>query len=650
MNTEPPSFKQDPWQVVRPFVGRPEIALALFSLLWLGVQWLFPFTLARILLQAAVILLSLWVMFRLIRRSSKMMIWRLRNRLMVAYLFTAVVPIFLLIGAAVIGAQVLSQQVAIYLISTEFDRHISQVRFNAQSLIRLEQSGKHDGAMRLAASLADRLPGFELLLTKAGTPLLPQEPELAHPPKGWKDASGLLVKEGYFYIWTHQIAEQFEVTLLTPVSQNFLGSLVPHLGKVTIFGGTNPENRMRLHEVEPTAGQISNETPPAMNKLDLFISYGKNLQTAVWETPQTYATATFGFYSHISALFRVIFSDKADFDESSLLTYFYAILVTFLIIQVVSVIIGSSLSRSITGAVHDLYQGTLHVQQGDFKYKIPIKGRDQLASLSTSFNEMTTKVEQLLIVAKQQERIVAELEIARAVQAQLYPTRVPESKTFHIEAKYNPALSVSGDYYDYQPAGNSRIAVAIGDVAGKGISAALLMAALASTIRTQLRFCLEAEDQAISTSKLVGQLNKHLYANTTPEKYATFFLGVYDENTEELSYTNAGHLQPLLIRKGIVEKLEINGMVVGLFPAAAYTASVLKMLPGDLIIFYTDGVTEPEDAYDEMFGEERLADLVTRNAHLPSGEILQKVSDAVDQWTHDPAHRDDLTLLIVRRT
>lgn len=650
MITEPPCLKPTPWQTLRPFLGRPEIALIVSLGIWIVVQWLFPQTILRVLFQVAVIVLALCVTVRIVRRGLRMMIWRLRNRLIVAYLFMAVVPILLLFLAAEIGALFLSEQVAIYLISTEFDRHVSQVKFTAQSLIRMEQAGRHDAALRVEASLEDRFPGAEFLLTKADVPLLPAEPELAHPPQGWKDASGLIVKDGYLYIWAHQISDQFEVTLLTPITPNFLAALVRNLGKVTIIGGNGAGSMMRLHDQDSSVSPVSNETPPAMNKLDLFISHYKIMPTALWDSPQKSTTATLGLFSHISAVFRVIFSDKADFDESTLLTLFYSILASFLVIQVVSIAIGISLSRFITKAVHDLYQGTMRVKQGDFQYKIPINGNDQLASLSGSFNEMTTKVEQLLIVAKQQERIVAELEIARAVQAQLYPTKVPDSRCFHIEAKYNPALSVSGDYYDYQNAGDGLIAVAIGDVAGKGISAALLMAALASTVRTQLSFCLEANHQIISTSQLVGHLNKHLYANTNPEKYATFFLGVYNEATEVLTYTNAGHLPPLLIRNGKVEQLEVNGTVVGLFPKVPYTESHLPMLPGDLIIFYTDGVSEAEDAYEEMYGEDRLADLVLRNAHLPSSEILQKIADAVEQWTYDPAHRDDMTLLIVRRS
>ena len=650
MNPEPHSLPKYLWLSMRPFLGKAEIALAIVAPIWVLSLWLFPHPLVLVPATITLLWLAIWVAIRIGPHVFKKATWRLRNRLIVAYLFIAVVPILLILRAASYSAEILSQQVSIYLVSTEFERHVGQVRSAGDSLIRLEQAGRHDVAVRFEASLEDRFPGAELLLTKGNTALLPAEPELAHPPRGWMNASGLLVKDGHLYLWTHQLVEDYEVSLLTPITGNFLAGLVPHIGKVAIVPEPGSKQAMRLHDAEDAAVHMSNEIPPAMSRFDTEISHAKILKAALWESPGEYAKPYLALFSRISAVPRVIFSDKADYDQSELLSPLYGIFVLFLVIQLISLIIGISLSRSITGAVHGLYEGTVRVKEGDFRSKIPIGGNDQLASLSSSFNEMTTKVEQLLVVAKQQERIVAELEIARAVQAQLYPTKTPACQGFHIDAKYIPALSVSGDYYDYQSLGEGRIAVAIGDVAGKGISAALLMAALASTVRTQLRFCEEAAGQRISTAQLVGQLNKHLYANTTPEKYATFFLSIYDETTSELHYTNAGHLQPLLIREGKVEKLEVNGMVVGLFPQAPYTESTLQMMPGDMIVFYTDGVTEPEDAYDEMYGEDRLADLVLRNSQLTSAEILEKIATAVEQWTHAPESRDDLTLLIVRKS
>ena len=566
----------------------------------------------------------------------------------------AVVPILLLLLAAENGALILSEQVAIYLISAEFDRHVNDLKRSANTILRMEADGRPDAARRMALAIEERYPNLQLLVSRAGQRVLPEETLLTHPPTGWNEASGLVVKDGLLYSWAHQISSDWEISILNPITPNFLAGLVPHLGKVTIIGGVSSEDNarvvMRLNEPDAEASKVSNEIPPAVNRLDLRIVWGKPLDTALWDVPGKTVEATLGFYSHISAVFRVIFSDKADFDQGSLITLFYALMGAFLLIQAVSLVIGVSLTRTITNAVHDLYEGTRKVTDGDFSHRIPISGGDQLADLSGSFNHMTKKVEELLIVAKAQERIVAELEIARAVQAQLYPTSVPASLNFHIEAKYIPALSVSGDYYDYQPAGPGRVAAAIGDVAGKGISAALLMAAVASNLRTQLQFCVESAHHIVSTSQLVDQLNKHLFANTTPEKYATFFLSLYDENTEELTYTNAGHLQPLLIRNGTVEKLEVNGMVVGLFPWAKYTESRLKLQAGDLLLLYTDGVTEPENAYEEMFGDDRLADVVLSNSHLPGNEILDRISEAVELWTYSQESRDDLTLLLIRRS
>ena len=148
---------------------------------------------------------------------------------------------------------------------------------------------------------------------------------------------------------------------------------------------------------------------------------------------------------------------------------------------------------------------------------------------------------------------------------------------------------------------------------------------------------------------MVSQLNKHLAANTTTEKYATFFFSVYNEKTGELVSTNAGHLPPILLRGNEVIRLDVNGMVVGVFPFAKYDASRITLEKGDILILYTDGITEPENEYDEMFGEDRLIETVQRAANKPNEEILREVFDAVNQWTFAPDSADDMTMMIIRR-
>jgi sigma-B regulation protein RsbU (phosphoserine phosphatase) len=215
---------------------------------------------------------------------------------------------------------------------------------------------------------------------------------------------------------------------------------------------------------------------------------------------------------------------------------------------------------------------------------------------------------------------------------------------------------VSGDYYDYLCLPNGALAMAIGDVAGKGISAALLMAAIQSIMRTQLAAGLPMSAAAgggagparLSTAAMVGQLNRQLYANTSPEKYATFFFGLYDENTRSMTYTNAGHLPPLLLRGSDVQLLEVTGTVVGAFPSISYQEKSIELRPDDLLVAYTDGITEPENEYGEEFGADRLADTLRRNQTHEPGEIAAKVMEAVRQWSNAPELPDDMTLVVMR--
>jgi sigma-B regulation protein RsbU (phosphoserine phosphatase) len=209
------------------------------------------------------------------------------------------------------------------------------------------------------------------------------------------------------------------------------------------------------------------------------------------------------------------------------------------------------------------------------------------------------------------------------------------------------ARMVSGDYYDYQEIAGGKMAFAIGDVAGKGISAALLMATIQAGLRAQIS--LNQPGVELCVSLVVSRLNKQVFANTAPEKYTTFFFATFDESSRTLTYTNAGHLSPLLFRgNGDVQALDSNGTIVGAFPGAIYGESTIDLGPGDLLLCYTDGITEPENPYGEMFGEERLIDLVKKHSRRDDREILQIILEAVRSWTGTPELQDDMTLLLAR--
>ena len=304
------------------------------------------------------------------------------------------------------------------------------------------------------------------------------------------------------------------------------------------------------------------------------------------------------------------------------------------------------LSRTLTRSVHDLHAGTKKVETGDFSHRIPVRAKDQLSELASSFNAMTERVEQLIVEVKEKEKLEAELEVARLVQAQLFPKEVPVLASLELAGVCNPARVVSGDYYDFIPIASRGAAVIVGDISGKGISAALLMASVQASMHAQLAMDTDTE---VSTATLVTRLNRQLYASTPAEKYATFYCAVYDDRNSRLSYTNAGHLAPILIRNGEALRLESNGTVVGIFPEYPFEQATIDLQSGDLLAVFTDGITESEDARDEQFGDERLIELLKNNSGKPLDDIIQLVMVTVGKWAHDPSARDDITVLLARK-
>jgi sigma-B regulation protein RsbU (phosphoserine phosphatase) len=192
-------------------------------------------------------------------------------------------------------------------------------------------------------------------------------------------------------------------------------------------------------------------------------------------------------------------------------------------------------------------------------------------------------------------------------------------------------------------------AIALGDVSGKGVSAALLMASVQSSLHAQLNFSGASSHPVLSTATLMALISQQLYENTPPEKYATFFCSMYDDEMGRLIYTNAGHPKPILVRDGRAIALEGDGMVVGLLPNVKYEQHELLLRTGDLLAVFSDGITEAQDAAEQEFGEAGLAELLLTQIDKPLDTIINAVTGAVEKWIHDPEGRDDLTLLLLRK-
>ncbi|MEO8130519.1 MAG: SpoIIE family protein phosphatase, partial [Bryobacteraceae bacterium] len=491
--------------------------------------------------------------------------------------------------------------------------------------------------------LQARYPGVEITVQGEHPWQFPAKPAIHPPPATWPENTGLILKDGLLSGWTRIVRGGHTISVTFPITREFLGELAPGLGETNILEGLNPSRASLLHP-SPLRITSRNRIPPAVNALDVTVWSIVKAPLAEWDSPGTQKEAAIVVLTRPSALLRQVFNQKIAWAEDLIPFLFYSVAILFLMAELAALKVGVSITRTITGAIHDLDEGTQKVTKGDFSHRIPAHGSDQLGGLAVSFNQMTENLERLVEVEKERARLHGELAIAREVQNQLYPKFVPKMQSLCLTAHCDPARLVSGDYYDYHQLNDTRIALAVGDVSGKGISAALLMATIQSSFRMLLRLSPDC-----APSNLVSQMNKQLHAHTSPEKFATFFFGFYDEPTATLTYTNAGHLPPILVHQGTATRLEVNGMVVGAFDFAAYGESCVTLDPGDLLVFFTDGISEPENEYGEMFGEDRLTELAVRNAHLDDVKLAETIIGAVKGWTGAGELQDDMTLLLMRR-
>ncbi len=576
--------------------------------------------------------------FRLMRKS----IWRLRNRLYVTWIFIGVVPIVLILALAAIGTYIVTGQVAVYLVSSELDRRAESLAVPVRILTETKPADRAVMTQQMGRFLGVRMPGLQVAVVGDRTLHYPSDSTLEAPPAAWTNYTGYVLKGGVYYSAAIAKTDGTTAIALAPIDAQVLKNIVPGIGLLRLGSG-------------PFAGAVP--TPASgWEKLDFYAPWLNQIQVAEWDRPETADTQNLVVTTRPSAVLRTVFSNGADVMSQSAPIIFVALLVLLVFGELISLIIGMSLTRTVTWAVHGLYEGTQRIAKGDFSWRIRVKGQDQLAELGHSFNNMTAQIENLVVIAKEKERLQSEVEIATDVQNQLFPRSAPAMRTIELIGVCQAARMVSGDYYDYLCLPDGNLALAIGDVAGKGISAALLMASIQSIMRTQLAAGLErsaavgngGSSRHVSTSGIVAQLNRQLYANTAPEKYATFFFGVYDENSRVLTYTNAGHLPPLLLRGNDSHLLEVTGTVVGAFPSIRYEEQEIAIQSGDLLVAYTDGITEPENAYGEEFGVERLAETALRHQHSEPKEIVAKIMEAVTHWSTAPELPDDMTVVIAR--
>jgi len=331
----------------------------------------------------------------------------------------------------------------------------------------------------------------------------------------------------------------------------------------------------------------------------------------------------------------------------SILKLLLIIFIAFIIVEIISLLIGVRMTRSITKAVDSLYKASINIQKGDLETKVEIKRAGQLTDLGNSFNIMVSSIKNLLQQRAQKEAMEKELEIAKKVQEQLLPLPISEFPTLEIANKFLPAKIISGDYYDFLNFQN-KLAIVIADVSGKGLSAGLIMANIQAIIRSfcNLRFCIPTAN--FNIIELVNLINFHLLNYTPLNKFITMHISLLDIDNLALTYCNAGHLPPIIIKENNeIIKLQSNGTILGSFENAKFSTNSIQLSKKDLIFYYTDGLIEATNEAFEEYGEERFLNFILQNKQLPIKELLESLLEDVKSFSNGKIN-DDIAIVGLR--
>lgn len=235
-----------------------------------------------------------------------------------------------------------------------------------------------------------------------------------------------------------------------------------------------------------------------------------------------------------------------------------------------------------------------------------------------------------------------EMEIAREVQQRLFPQTLPAVEGLEYDGACRPALGVGGDYYDFLALSGGRLGIAIGDISGKGVPAALLMASLQASVRGQ------AQSDSHNLARLMETVNRLVFDASPSNRYATFFYSEYEAGERKLRYVNAGHNPPMLFRCAELMRLETGGPVVGMFRGSQYQEAEVQLQAGDVIVMFTDGISESMNAADGEWGEEALAGAARESLGRPAAETIARIMEAADQFAAGAPQHDDMTLVVMR--
>lgn len=624
------------------------------------------------------------VVAALTRTVRQRLLWRVRRKLILSYVFIGLVPVLLIAAFFALAGVLVLLNVGSFLVRKGFDELIDEARVAATTTAaEIARGATALGALpvleRKVGALAERYPGVSLALvplprtgSAAAAPAAAGAWGHERPPAvlpawmGPPGFGGLLVSRvsdaGGWKLVVRAVAMPegrrpvFAVVVDLPVDEAVRTRLREatgiKVGDLAVVGLEAEPADGASRRGSAAAGEPAGRGPGPWS-----LAWVSFLDATEWNSGRP-RTVSVDLEVYPVELYDRISGSNAPVGPfgsvSQIVWVTLAVVgVLFLVIEVGALAAGFALARSITGAVHELFAGTERVRRGELSQPIRVTSRDQLGELAASFNDMTRSIETLLAQAAEKKRLEEELRIARQIQESLLPREPVELPGAEIAAACVPAREVGGDYYDLFPLGARKLGLLVADVAGKGTSAALYMAELKGLVLSLSRVY-------ESPKELLAQLNRLLVDQLDPRSFITMTYAVLDLDAGWLRYARAGHTPllylpgssddgaeaRLLLPEGLVLGLRLDG-VKGRFDEWL-EEDRLPLRKGDVYILYTDGLTEAMNEAADLFGERRLCRVVEAHRGLSARQLRDRLLDEVAHFVGGAERHDDLTMVVVK--
>lgn len=648
----------------------------------------------RRILFFAFILLTIFYAFKLLRRILKRFLWKIRRKLILSYIFIAFIPVCLIAVLFFMASFIFMGQTTSELFNSTLDAYLLQSRNEAEKILHLtEFLEPREAVERWSAELSDAdrewLSQAEIAIAIDGGMDLIQG-NTQHPLPGWakeRSVTGLILRDSFPMLATvrHDHTGKRTVQMLVPVSSHLLDlirqkiqadiTFIPFASekprdefKATVGSSPSPKEWRKWWDFPiwwlslpnqfdwRTGEKVSvlksrneaEEGQESENSKQITISRNKEMANVEirMDPEDSGSLGAFIVSTHLSRVYSQVFSRSTAL-QKFVYALMFSVAVFFLIIELVSLISGFLLARSITASVHSLFEGTERIKKGDLDYRIHVSAKDQLGDLAASFNSMTESVKNLLKERAEKERLAESLRIARQMQQNLLPREVASLGGIEIATMNLPAQEVCGDYYDIIRRADQTMGVIVADVSGKGPSAALYMAEVKGVV-------LSISQRADTPRQLLLEANKILGPTLDPKSFITMTYAVIDEDGQSIRMSRAGH-NPVLhfcAREDRIEIVQPTGIGLGLSRNGVFEQTLeeveRQLHSGDILVFYTDGLTEAMNRQSHLYGLDRLSQIVHQHKLRSSEQIKTAVMDDLQQFLDNELPQDDITLVLLK--